>query len=142
MPAFLNPVSQSMPGYGAPSYYGVVNSFVLTTASANTITIPASGATTPSGGTAFNTSGGPPPSRGKVRIRTSTVGGAVTTSAVVTVTDGTTTLNIGAIGVTAAGVGVDRTIEFNTDLSITSVSVVITIANTGVATADVEASLV
>jgi hypothetical protein len=141
MPAFVNSPAQVMPGYGSPSCNGSVFGFVFTTASANTMTIPATGATTPAGGTPFNPSGMPAPSKGKFRFRTSTVGVAVTTSFVVTVTDGTTTEQVHA-GTAVAGVALDYTAEFETDLSITSVSCVATIANAGVATGDFAVSLV
>jgi len=142
MPAFVTSVKDSLPGYGSASCYGVVNTAAFA-AGPVTITIPATGATTPSGGTAFNLNGGPAPSRGRGRIRTSSVGGAATLTAVlVAVTDGSTTLNVfGAPAITVAGTVIDWTFEFNTDLGITSVTLTGTLAGAG-ATFDFELAMV
>lgn len=137
---FLNPVSQSMPGYGSPSCYGAATQALSATA---TMVIAATSTTPSSGGTPFNPNGDPAPSRGKIRIRFSNPNGATTFAAVVTATDGTTTLQIDAIGATAAGTSLDYTREFNTDLGITSISIVATLGGgTTTGTLDVEVSLV
>ena len=86
---FANPVSQCMPGFGSPSYYGSATSGTSNT-SAVTIII-GNTATTPStGGTGFNVSGGPTPTSGKWHLRL--VGATSTTalSLAVQVTDGNT----------------------------------------------------
>lgn len=141
MPAFVNSPAQVMPGFGSPSRNGSIYGFVFTTASANTMTIAATSTTPSANGTPFNTSGMPAPTKGKIRFRTSTVGAAVTTAVVFTVTDGTTTEQVHSIPVTTAGVAIDYTFEFVTDLNITSISAVATIANVGVATGDFAVSL-
>lgn len=129
-----------MPGFGSPSCYGSVVGTAATGA-AQAIIIPATGATTPTGGTAFNTNGGPAPSRGKVRIKTAGVTGTFALG-VITVTDGTVIVEIaGPIAAGAAATQFDFTFEFNTDLSITSVTFNGT-ASTAVGTIDVEVSLV
>lgn len=131
MPAFTKNIASVMPGYGSPSCNGSIAPGAATTAASTTYTIPNTGATTPpTNGTAFNPSGMPAPSGGKVRIRTSSVSAAATTAATVTVTDGTTTLQVGQIPATAAGVAIDQVVDFQTDLGITSVSVVLALAGT------------
>lgn len=140
---FVNPVSQTMPGFGSGSFYGSATQTITTTAGLTTLTI-ANTSTTPStGGTPFNPGGGPPPSRGKVRIRTNTVNASTTTAITITATDGSSVLQIGQIPATAAGVAIDETIEFTTDLSITSVSIAVTLGgSTYTASVDWEVSLV
>lgn len=142
MPAFVRSVKESMPGYGSASNYGVITGNVQA-AGTFTMVIPATGATTPAGGTAFNTSGGPAPSRGRIRLRSSAVNAATTTLInSITVTDGTTTLTIAGPGVvTVAGATVDLSFELNTDLGITSITVSITTA-VNTSTWDMEAALV
>lgn len=130
MAAFVNTPAQVMPGFGSPSCNGQALS-PLGTTTPLTMTIPATGATTPAtGGTAFNPSGMPAPSKGKIRFRTAQVSAAVTTAVVFTVTDGTTTLTVNSIPASAAGVALDYTFEFETDLGITSVSAVVTLGGT------------
>ena len=138
---FINPVSQVMPGYGSPSCYGAATS-PLTVAGPTSIIIANTSTTPATGGTPFNLNGAPPPSRGKYHIRSSAVNAATTTSIAVTATDGTTTLLIGTV-TAAAGMALDETREFNTDLSITSISFAVTLAGaTTTATFDAEVSLV
>jgi hypothetical protein len=142
MPAFVRSVKESFAGFGAPGYFGTVIGTSLTGATPAAIVIPATGATTPAGGTAFNTSGSPAPTRGKFRIRTSAVNAATVDTVTVSVTDGTTTLVVDILGPTAAGAGIDYSSDFNTDLSITSIS--FTFVQSGAttqATADVEVAL-
>lgn len=134
MPAFIRSVKEASQGYGSSSNNG---SIITDTAGTNTLIIPATGATTPAGGTAFNTNGGPAPTRGRGRIRATTVTG--TTQFTVTVTDGVTTLTVFQTPVFIAAQNVDVTYEFNTDLGITSTSCVATIGTT--ATVDWEVSL-
>ena len=142
---FVNTVAQSMPGFGSPSFYGSAT-IPVTTAAAYTVTIAATSTTPATGGTPFNLSGGPAPSRGKVRFRLSTINAStVVSSVVMSVTDGTTVELIDIFGPAAAGVAtnIDYTQEFTTDLSITSVSVVATTTTaTTSSTLDVEVSLV
>ena len=139
---FANTVAQSMPGFGSPSCSGSATATITTTAGPTTSSIAAASTTPSTGGTPFNSNGGPAPSRGKVRFRTNTVNASTTTAIVITVTDGTTTLQVGQIPATAAGVAVDETIEFTSDLGITSVSAAITLGgSTYTASYDWEVSL-
>lgn len=138
---FINSVAQSMPGFGSPSNYGAATQTITTTAGPTTMTIAAATTTPSSGGTPFNLDGAPPPSRGKYHIRSNTVNANTTTSITVTVTDGTTTSLVGTV-TAAAGVALDETREFNTDLSITSISFAITLGGSVfTASFDVEVSL-
>ena len=117
-----------MPGFGSPSYQGSATQTPTVTGSV-TITI-ANTATTPStGGTGFNTSGGPAPTSGKWHMRKVAANGTPTTALVVTVTDGTNTWTVANIPATAGEANADFTGEFKTDVSITSVAFVI--ASTG-----------
>jgi hypothetical protein len=117
---FNNPVSQCMPGFGSPSYYGSATSGTSNT-SAVTIII-GNTATTPStGGTGFNLSGGPNPTSGKWHIRMVNATSTSVMSLAVQVTDGNTLVTVATIPVAAAGGFVDYTGEFKTDVSITQV---------------------
>jgi len=140
--AFTRSIKESFPGFGSASNYGKVEGNVQAAGTFSMI-IPATGATTPAGGTAFNTSGGPAPSRGRVRLRTVSVNAATTILMVtITVTDGVSVVAITTPAVvTPAGTLVDLTYEFNTELSITSVTATIT---TGVNTStwDMEVAMV
>lgn len=114
----------------------------------NSIT-PATSGTTPiftSGLFSAQTTIPPYPSRGKIHFRTNTVNASTTTAVVFTATDNSTspvTVQIGQIPAVAAGVAVDDTIEFNTDLSIALVTANITLGGgTYTASFDFEASLV
>ena len=139
---FLNPVSQAMPGWGSPSFYGAGTQTITTTAGPTTLIIAAATTTPSTGGTPFNLNGGPPPSRGLIRFRTNTVNGSTTTAVVFTVTDGTTTEQVGQIPANGAGVALDETIEFNTDLAITSISAAVTLGgSTYTASVDWEVGL-
>lgn len=92
---------------------------------------------------AFNANGGPAPTGGKIRLRTLTVGSTGTTTVVFTVTDGTTTMQVGQIPTTAAGVGVDQVVDFVTDLSITAVTAAVSMAVAAqTAVVEMECSLV
>jgi hypothetical protein len=118
---FANPISQCMPGFGSPSYYGSASSGTSNT-SAVTIIIGNTATTPVTGGTGFNLSGGPVPSSGKWHLR---LVGATSTSVLsmnVQVTDGNTLTTVATIPVTSAATGnVDYTGEFKTDVSITQV---------------------
>lgn len=140
MPAFVRSVTESMPGFGSGGYNGSIIGTVQAGAGTVALTIPASGATTPSGGTAFNSSGMPGPTRGKGRFRVTALGGATTTTITSTVTDGTTTLNVLTTPTSPASALVDWSYEFNTDLSITSVSASVVLATSG-GTVDWEISM-
>lgn len=111
----------------------------------STAVLPSTGLVAFTGGqnAAFNAAGGPAPSSGKIRLRTSTVGSTGTTTAVFTVTDGTTTEQVGNIPTTAAGVALDEVIDFVTDLGITSVTAAVTMAvSAQTAVVELEVSLV
>ena len=117
---FANPVSQCMPGFGSPSFYGSATQTPTTTA-AVTITI-GSTATTPStGGTAFNLNGGPAPTSGKWHLRMTNATSTTTLALAVQVSDGTNTWTVATIPASAATGYLDYTGEFKTDLAITSV---------------------
>jgi hypothetical protein len=107
--------------------------------------LPTTGSVAFTGGqnAAFNANGGPAPTGGKIRLRTLSVGATGTTTVVFTVTDGTTTVQVGQIPTTAAGVGVDETIIFVTDLSITAVTAAVSMAVAAqTANVEMECSLV
>jgi len=111
----------------------------------STAVLPSTGLVAFTGGpsAAFNAAGDPAPSSGKIRIRTSSVGSTGTTTVLFTVTDGTTTLQVGAIPTTAAGVAIDQVIDFVTDLAITSVTAAVTMAVAAqTAVVELETSLV
>ena len=139
---FANPVSQCMPGFGSPSYYGAATQTPTTTA-AVTLTI-ASTATTPSAsGTAFNLSGGPAPSSGKWHLRMTAATSTTTLALAVQVSDGTNTWTVATIPASAATSYLDYTGEFKTDLSITSVIFAVTPGGTSSSIPlDAEVSLV
>jgi hypothetical protein len=138
---FINSVAQSMPGFGSAANYGAATQTITTTAGPTAIVIAATTTTPSSGGTPFNLDGAPPPSRGKYHIRSNTVNASTTTSITVTATDGTTTVLIGTV-TAAAGIALDETREFNTDLSLTSLSFNITLGgSTFTASFDIEVSM-
>jgi hypothetical protein len=143
MPAFIESVKDSLPGYGSASNYGSIIGNAVNAGAGQTMVIPATGATTPSsGGTAFNLNGGPAPSRGRGRVRMTALGGATTlTITSITVTDGTTVLLVYAAAATPASSLVDFTYEFNTDLAITSTTMTFTTGTSG-GTIDWEVAMV
>jgi hypothetical protein len=70
-------------------------------------------------------------SNGRIRVKGATIGtNSTSTVGIITATDGTTTLRLyaGDAIATTAGVGVDEVIDFCTNLSLNSFSVVITTA--------------
>lgn len=143
---FTNPVSQCMPGFGSPSYYGAATQTATGTGT-ETITIAATTTTPSTGGTPFNTSGGPAPTSGKWHLRVVNATMTATIQVTVEVTDGTNTWVIGSIGLSGAytlSTGYfDHTEEFKTDVSITSISFVVVIGGTATSVpVDVEVSLV
>lgn len=138
--AFVRSIRESMPGFGSGSNFGTIPAIVQAGAGTVTATIPATGATTPAGGTAFNTNGGPAPSRGRWRFRLTALGGATTCALLITVTDGVTTLNIFNPPATAASTLVDWSGSFNTDLGITSITFTAVLGTSG-GTVDVEVSM-
>lgn len=140
MAVFIRSIKEASQGYGSSANNGSVVTTVQAGAGTVTITIPATGATTPSGGTAFNVNGGPPPTRGRWRLRLTALGGATTMALTITVTDGTTTLNVFTGPTTAASTLVDWTGEFNTDLNITSVTFTAVLGTSG-GTVDAELSM-
>ena len=117
---FANPVSQCMPGFGSPSFYGSATQTPTTTA-AVTITIGATATTPSTGGTGFNPNGGPAPSSGKWHLRMTNASSGTTLAAAIQVSDGTNTWTVATIPASAAGSYLDYTGEFKTDLAITSV---------------------
>ncbi len=122
---FANSVSQCMPGFGSPSFYGAATQTPTTTA-AVTLTIGATATTPSTGGTAFNLNGGPAPTSGKWHLRLVGGQGSPTLGLQVTVSDGTTTYTVATVPVSAVTGNVDYTGEFKTDLSITSVAFITT----------------
>jgi len=139
---FANPVSQCMPGFGSPSFYGAATQTVTTTASL-TISIAALATTPSAGGTAFNLNGGPAPTSGKWHLRM--VGGSAgtTLALAVQVTDGTNTWTVATIPADVASGYLDYTGEFKTDVSITQVNFVVTPGGTSSSIPlDAEVSLV
>ena len=142
---FVNPVSQSMPGFGSASNNGSASA-TITTATTTTITIAATSTTPSTGGTPFNLDGAPPPSRGKLHLRLLTISATTSiTSIQFTVTDGTTTAAVDWIGAIAAGsiTDLDYVQEFDTDLQITSVAAIIITGGTAISSvADFEVSMV
>jgi len=129
--AFVRSVKDASQGYGSVSNYGKVEGTVQAGAGTNTVVIPATGATTPAGGVAFNTNGGPAPSRGRGRLKVTALGGASTSQLTVTGTDGVTTLTLFVSPVSAASAFPEWTFEFNTDLGLTSISFIVTFAVSG-----------
>jgi hypothetical protein len=142
---FVNPVSQSMPGFGSPSNNGSASA-TITTATTTTITIAATSTTPSTGGTGFNLDGAPPPSRGKLHLRMLTISATTAiTSIQFTVTDGTTVATVDLVGpFTAAQItDLDYVQEFDTDLQITSVSAIIITTGTAISSVvDFEVSMV
>jgi hypothetical protein len=139
---FANPISQEMPGFGSPSCYGAATQ-TLTAAGSATLVI-ANTSTTPStGGTAFNSNGGPAPTSGFWHLRVSAATVTSTLAFVVQVTDGTNTWTVATQSVTAAGSYFDFSDSFKTDVSITAVNFVVTAGGTATSfPIDVEVSLV
>jgi hypothetical protein len=139
---FNSPVSQCMPGFGSPSYYGAATQTPTTTA-ALTININNTATTPSTGGTPFNLSGGPPPSSGKWHLRMTSATSTTTLALEVTVTDGTNTVVVATIPASVATANLDYTGEFKTDLSITGVAFVLTPGGTSTSIPiDAEVSLV
>ena len=140
---FANPVSQCMPGFGSPSFYGSATSGTSNT-SAVTISIGTTATTPSTGGTGFNVSGGPAPTSGKWHLRL--VGATSTTalSLAVQVSDGTTTWNVATIPVSAATGNLDYTCEFKTDVNITLINFVVGLSTgtSSLVPMDAEVSLV
>jgi len=140
---FANPVSQCMPGFGSPSYYGAATSGTSNT-SAVTIIIGNTATTPVTGGTGFNVSGGPAPTSGKWHLRL--VGATSTTalSLAVEVTDGTNTWTVATVPVSATTGYLDYTGEFKTDVSITQVLFVVGLSTgtSSLVPIDAEGSLV
>ena len=121
----------------------VIGSFSGTASSSLATNAP--GTTSFASGTnsSFNAASGPAPHGGKLHLRTSSVGSTGTTAVTFTVTDGTTTEQVGQIPTTAAGVAIDEVVEFYTDLSITSVTANVTMAvSAQTSLAEFECSLV
>ena len=139
---FKNPVSQCMPGFGAPGFYGSVTQ-TPTATGANTLVIGATATTPSTSGTAFNLNGGPAPTSGKWHLRMAPAVGTPTLALQVTVSDGTNTVTVATIPASVATNFVDYTGEFKTDVSITSVAFVVTPGGGGTSIPlDAEVSLV
>jgi len=140
---FQNPVSQCMPGFGSPSFYGAASSGTSNT-SAVTISIGTTATTPATGGTGFNVSGGPAPTSGKWHLRL--VGATSTTvlSLAVQVSDGTNVWTVATIPVAAASGYVDYTGEFKTDVSINLINFVVGLSTgtSSLVPLDAEVSLV
>jgi len=140
MPAFVRTIRESSQGYGSSVNNGSIIGNAVGAAAGQTMVIPATGATTPAGGTAFNVNGGPAPSRGRGRIRMTALGGATTLACNVTVTDGTTVLNVFCSPTSPGSALIDWTYDFNTDLNITSTTLTFTTGTSG-GTIDWEVSM-
>ena len=141
---FLNPVSQCMPGFGSPSFYGAATQ-TPTGTGANTLVIGATTTTPSSGGTPFNLNGGPAPTSGKWHLRIVNATTTATVTIAVQVTDGTNVWNVFEMNsaLTLASGYLDLTGEFKTDVSITAVNFVVTGGGTITSLPiDVEVSLV
>lgn len=67
---------------------------------------------------------------GVLRVRTRAVSAAATTSLTVNITDGTTTETVAVIAATPAGIAIETIIPIVSDLNISSVALVWTIAGT------------
>ena len=125
--AFVKSTRSTLLGLGHAATY-VKREAVATAVGATTITLPASGSFAPT------------LSCGKIRVKTTTVGASSTSIITrITGTDGTTTVNLygGDTSASAAGYGIDHTIEFMTDLNLTAISVIVTVG-TADCTHDVE----
>lgn len=118
---FANPVSQCMPGFGAPSFYGAATQ-IPTAVGLNSLVIAATTTTPSAGGTPFNLNGGPAPTSGKWHLRVTNATVTSTIAFTVTISDGTNTWMVANQSVTAAGSYFDFTGEFKTDVSITTVT--------------------
>ena len=139
---FVNPVSQCMPGFGSPSFYGAATQ-TPTATGANTLVIANTSTTPSSGGTPFNNTGAAPPTSGKWHFRVVNATSTATVQLTVQVTDGTNTWNVFQSPTSAAGSYFDWTGEFKTDVSITAVNFVVTGGGTITSLPiDVEVSLV
>ena len=139
---FQNPVSECMPGFGSPSFYGAATQTPTTTA-AVTITIGATATTPSTGGTGFNLNGGPAPTSGKWHLRMTNATATATLALQVTVSDGTNTWTVATIPASVATGFLDYTGEFKTDVAITSVAFVTTPGGTATSIPlDAEVSLV
>jgi len=139
---FANPVSQCMPGFGSPSFYGAATQTPTTTA-AVTLTIGGTATTPSTGGTPFNLNGGPAPSSGKWHLRMLNATSTATLALQVTVSDGTNVVTVATIPASVATGFADYTGEFKTDVSITSVAFVVTPGGTASSIPlDAEVSLV
>ena len=139
---FANPVSQCMPGFGSPSFYGAATQTPTTTA-AVTLTIGATATTPSTGGTPFNLNGGPAPTSGKWHLRMVNATNTATLAAAIQISDGTNTWTVATIPASAAGGYLDYTGEFKTDVNITSIAAVLTPGGTATSIPlDFEASLV
>ena len=122
---FANSVSQCMPGFGSPSFYGAATQTPTTTA-AVTLTIGATATTPSTGGTPFNLTGSGAPTCGKWHLRMSAAQGSPTLALQVTISDGTNTWTVATVPASAVAANQDLTGEFKTDVLITSVAFVVT----------------
>ncbi len=141
--AFNNRIAQSMPGFGSPSYNGSVQNVPAQSLGQN-ITIGSTAAFSSLVGAVnpFNTSGGPPPSRGKARIKTTGVTGTFLLSSIFVYDSGGVGVQVaGPYAADSSAANVDITHEFNTDINIVQVEFNFTIS-TAVGTIDAEVALV
>ena len=139
---FANPISQAMPGFGSPSFYGSATQTPTTTA-AVTLTIGATTTTPSTGGTAFNLNGGPAPSSGKWHLRVTNATSTLTLALAVQVSDGTNTWTVATFPTSAATGYQDYNGDIKTDLAITSVIFALTPGGTASSIPiDAEVSLV
>lgn len=141
---FINKISQFMSGISAPSCNGAATQTATSTGTV-TITI-ANTSTTPStGGTPFNTSGMPAPSRGWWHLRISNATATATVTVEVRVSDGTNIWSVQPpVGAYTLATGyLDLCDQFNTDVNITSVIFIVVVGGTATSVPiDVEISLI
>lgn len=125
--AFVRTIQSVLPGFGTPSI--PVQRVNIATNTGNTnVTFPATGSFSPTVGT------------GMIRVKNNVIGvNATTKVALITGTDGTTTVQLyaGDAAASAAGTGIDETFQFVTDLNLTSITCVVNVA-TNNSTVDAE----
>lgn len=119
--AFVKSIRSTLLGLGHATTY-VKREAVSATATSHDVLLPASGSFAPT------------ISSGKIRVKAATIGASATfIVSGITGTDGSTTVMLygGDTAASAAGIGIDHTYAFATDLSLTSITVSIVVgANT------------
>jgi len=134
--SFTKSIKSLFPGYGQCTSYGASTNVNTNTGSNVTITLNTNTSTSSNTVTPISQA----MSNGKIRVRTNVIGvNAVSKIVSITATDGTTTVQLyaGDANGTTAGVGLDETFDFVTNLSLNSFSVVVNVT-TNNCTHDVE----